>query len=313
MLVTLCGLLAVPSGAGAATIFGSNLLGDINWEACAGETETWSCTFANPDLPEASQAAGGAAAPSAGVLTSWRVKAGDSVGTIERKLRLRVLRGYTGVGTGSLESLPLTAGIYSYATRLPVKAGDRLGLDFPDTAGGEPVPVLSAAPGVTLDYWNPPLGEGVETLPNSPEPSQELLVQATLESDADGDGFGDETQDKCVGTAGPADGCLATVIVDPPPVDPPPVGPLPTEPAPDTRVGKVTIQAAKGKVTFRFTSTVQGAKFQCKLDKKPWKSCKSPRIYKNLGDGRHRFKVKAIGPTALPDPTPAKRSFKVEL
>jgi hypothetical protein len=317
LLATLCGLLAVPSGAGAATIFGSNLLGEINWEACAGETETWSCTYSNPDLPEASRAAGGAAAPSAGVLTSWRVKADDSgAGTLERKLRLRVLRGNTGVGTGALESLPLAAGIYSYATRLPVNAGDRLGLDFPDTAAGEPVPVISATLGAALDYWNPLLGEGADTPPNFAEPSQELLVQATLEPDADGDGWGDETQDGCPGQTGPTNGCPVQpgggsnkVVV----CDLAVAGcPLPA-PAPNTRIRRVKIQAAKGKVTFRFTSTVQGAKFQCKLDKKRWKSCKSPRVYKNLKDGRHRFKVKAVGPTGVPDPTPTKRSFKVDL
>jgi len=312
MLAALCGLLLFPSGAGAATLFGSNLEGEINWEACAGETETWSCTYSNSDLPLASQAPGGAVAPKSGVLTFWRVKAGNSVGTLERKLRLRVLRGNTGVGTGALESLPLAAGIYEYATRLPVVIGDRLGLDFPNTAPGEPVPVVAATLGTSLPYWIPLLGEGVDDSPNAADPSQELLVQAAVEPDADNDAWGDETQDKCVGTAGPVEGC-PTASVDPPPVAPPLVGPLPTEPVPETSVGKVTIQAAQGKVILRFTSTVSGAGFQCKLDKKPWKSCKSPRVYKNLKGGRHSFRVKAIGPTAVPDPTPAKRTFRVAL
>jgi hypothetical protein len=316
LLAVVCGLFVAPTGAAAATIFGSNLLGEINWEACAGETETWSCTFANPDLPEASQALGGAAAPSAGVLTSWRVKAGDSgAGTLERKLRLRVLRGYTGVGTGSLESLPLAAGIYNYATRLPVQAGDRLGLDFPDAAGGEPVPVISAAPGVPLDYWNPLLGEGVETLPNSPQPSQELLVQATLEPDVDGDGLGDETQDKCPGKAGQKEGCPEPS--DPSFVCPPSTagcGPLLPLPRPDTKLGKGGPKGKtdKTKATFGFTATVKDSTFQCKLDKKPWKPCKSPRTYRNLKEGRHKFRVRAVAPGSAVDATPARRSFKVE-
>jgi hypothetical protein len=32
---------------------------------------------------------------------------------------------------------------------------------------------------------------------------------ADLEPDADGDGFGDETQDQCLGTAGSQNGCAA--------------------------------------------------------------------------------------------------------
>ncbi len=314
ILATLCGLLAVPSGAVAATVFGSNLENEINWEACAGETVTWSCTFSNRDLPEESRAAGGAVAPSAGVLTSWRVKAGDSgAGTLERKLRLRVIRGNTGVGTGALESLPLPAGIYEYATRLPVATGDRLGLDFPDAAGGEPIPVIAAKLDLPLDYWNPPLGEGVDTLPNSPQPSMELLVQATLEPDADGDGFGDETQDKCLDVAGPVDGCLAAKDGPPAPggggATPPPTEPVP----PNTKIRK----GPKGKIgstkaIFRFSATATSSRFQCKLDKKRWKSCKSPRVYRGLKEGRHRFRVRAVAPDGSTDATPAKRAFRVE-
>lgn len=34
-----------------------------------------------------------------------------------------------------------------------------------------------------------------------------MQVAATVEGDADGDGFGDETQDKCAGTPGSVQGC----------------------------------------------------------------------------------------------------------
>jgi hypothetical protein len=43
---------------------------------------------------------------------------------------------------------------------------------------------------------------------NSTEVAEELLVQATIEPDADGDGYGDETQDQCptqASTQGPCD------------------------------------------------------------------------------------------------------------
>jgi hypothetical protein len=42
-------------------------------------------------------------------------------------------------------------------------------------------------------------------------PNAEVLVQYTVEPDADGDAYGDETQDRCVGTPGP---CIPTLSTD---------------------------------------------------------------------------------------------------
>ena len=65
------------------------------------------------------------------------------------------------------------------------------------------------------------------------------------------------------------------------------------------------------KVKFKFTSSEVGSTFKCKLDKKPVKSCKSPKTYKKLKPGKHVFKVWAIDKAGNKDPTPAKRKFKV--
>jgi CSLREA domain-containing protein len=65
------------------------------------------------------------------------------------------------------------------------------------------------------------------------------------------------------------------------------------------------------KVKFKFTSSEAGSTFKCKLDKKPVKSCKSPKTYKKLKPGKHLFKVWAIDKAGNKDPTPAKRKFKV--
>jgi hypothetical protein len=67
------------------------------------------------------------------------------------------------------------------------------------------------------------------------------------------------------------------------------------------------------RVTFRFNSTVAGSTFQCKLDEKTFRSCSSPQTYKGLAEGKHTFKVRAIGPTGLVDPTPGVRKFRVAL
>jgi CSLREA domain-containing protein len=63
-------------------------------------------------------------------------------------------------------------------------------------------------------------------------------------------------------------------------------------------------------VKFKFSSNEQGAKFECKLDRKPFKACKSPKTYKKLKPGKHVFKVRAVKGKSV-DPTPAKRKFKI--
>jgi CSLREA domain-containing protein len=61
---------------------------------------------------------------------------------------------------------------------------------------------------------------------------------------------------------------------------------------------------------FKFSSTAKGAKFECKLDKKKFKPCKSPKTYKGLKPGKHVFKVRAVKGKTI-DATPAKRKFKI--
>jgi hypothetical protein len=195
----------------------------------------------------------------------------------------------------------MTAGIHTFKASLPVRAGDQIGMDMTDNGLTQPVPVFrSLAAGATTDLWSPALGEGETRAPDVDEyPQAELTINATIEPDADHDGYGDETQDPCPATATNGAPC-----------------PLPpkVEPVPNTSIAK----GPKGKVgttkaSFRFRSTVAGSSFQCKLDKKPFKACRSPKTYKGLAEGTHTFRVRAIGPTGQADATPAKRTFKVEL
>lgn len=65
------------------------------------------------------------------------------------------------------------------------------------------------------------------------------------------------------------------------------------------------------KATFRFKSSEAGSTFQCKLDGKAWKSCRSPKAYKGLKDGRHTFRVRARDAAGNVDSTPAKRAWRV--
>ena len=96
--------------------------------------------------------------------------------------------------------------------------------------------------------------------------------------------------------------------VEPPPPPPPPVD---NEP-PQTMITKhPPSQTDKPSVRFKFRADEPGASFQCKLDKKPWKPCSSPKKVKHLDHGKHKFQVRAIDAAGNIDPTPARDKFTV--
>lgn len=57
--------------------------------------------------------------------------------------------------------------------------------------------------------------------------------------------------------------------------------------------------------TFRFTSSVAGSTYLCKLDSARFKHCRSPFTAPRLHLGRHVFEVKARSPSGIADSTPA--------
>jgi hypothetical protein len=61
--------------------------------------------------------------------------------------------------------------------------------------------------------------------------------------------------------------------------------------------------------TFRFTSSVAGSTYLCKLDGGPFKRCHSPFTAPRLNAGHHVFKVKARVPGGAGDPSPARYDF----
>ena len=131
---------------------------------------------------------------------------------------------------------------------------------------------------------------------NPPVAGIQVDIAAMLELDADGDGFGDETQDQCPGVSGPEDGCPPAVDTDPP----------------ETTITKgAPNKTQKSQVKFKFTSDEAGSTFECKLDKKPYKPCSSPKKVRRLDDGRHKFKVRAIDSAGNVDSSAAKDKFKV--
>jgi plastocyanin len=120
------------------------------------------------------------------------------------------------------------------------------------------------------------------------------------------------------GTTPGADKTFTTSSMSsPPPPPPPPPPPAPTpsptleSTPPDT---KITLKpAAKTRdrtPTIKFRATVGGAGYQCSVDSKPFKTCRSPFTAPSLKPGKHRIRVKAVV-GGVADPTPASCNFKV--
>ena len=154
------------------------------------------------------------------VLVSWSHRANSAAG---RELGVRVWRTtstagtYTLAGSGELRTLA-PGGINTFYERIPVSGGGLLGLrvgnpptgPFPDHGGGASCGfTVGAGAGDSIRYGvaaseSPP--GSISALSAVLNPHR-LNITARLEADADADGFGDETQDSCVGTAGSASGC----------------------------------------------------------------------------------------------------------
>lgn len=64
------------------------------------------------------------------------------------------------------------------------------------------------------------------------------------------------------------------------------------------------------QVAFRFASSEAGSHFRCKLDRKPYRGCSSPRTYR-VKAGRHAFRVFAIDRAGNRDRTPALFKFRL--
>jgi hypothetical protein len=103
-----------------------------------------------------------------------------------------------------------------------------------------------------------------------------------------------------------------TALPPPPPVAPPPPA---DRTRPRTRITahppKLLRTAGRShRVVFRFGSSERGSRFRCKLDRKPYWPCVSPRAYV-VGLGRHAIRVFAIDAAGNADPSPALFRFKL--
>jgi hypothetical protein len=206
-IFTLAALVVAAPAAGAATTIGSTMSGTANDAfACTG-----TCSIVQTAL-----GSGTAAAPIDGVVVRWRVKTNAPGGPFG----LRVAKPFTGsllIGAGAtgLETAK-AAGINEFATRLPIRVGDNIGLTITAATQLNNVRykegVVTA--GASTSYFDPQLPEGGSgTTPTNVNNLVESFFNADIEADADRDGFGDETQDRCIGVFGTSNGCDVTAPV----------------------------------------------------------------------------------------------------
>jgi hypothetical protein len=95
----------------------------------------------------------------------------------------------------SAEVTPPAGAVSVYRVRMRIEAGDQLALCCFNGDSS----YVSAIAG-TSERWAPPLG--ATPLAPTSTGNFELLVSGDIETDGDGDGFGDETQDDCPTVAG---------------------------------------------------------------------------------------------------------------
>jgi hypothetical protein len=82
--------------------------------------------------------------------------------------------------------------------------------------------------------------------------------------------------------------------------------------APQTKLRRKPAQRSRDRTpTFGFASEGPGATFECKLDRRPFRACRSPFTLRRLSFGRHTFRVRARDASGQADPTPAFDAFSV--
>lgn len=65
--------------------------------------------------------------------------------------------------------------------------------------------------------------------------------------------------------------------------------------------------------SFRFRSSEVGSGFQCKVDRRRFRPCRSPYTTRRLRPGRHVLRVRAVDRAGNVDPTPLRRVFRVRV
>jgi hypothetical protein len=137
-----------------------------------------------------------------GVITRWRTELKAGTGPVQQQLVVFQLAGemlMRKIGESGVESL--VDGRNEFATRIPVPPYSRIGLHGP-------VETLfcDKEEGHVAGVFDEPFALG-EAQPYEDLGGSGVPAIATVESDADGDGYGDQSQDQCFGLPAFHEGC----------------------------------------------------------------------------------------------------------
>ena len=195
-------LLVLPGAALGATPFGSPLTeipssgGNANATQCGNPPEASPCTRVLTALNSGGDFP--VTAPMSGVVTRFRIRSDSPDLVTFRLARISEANGNTalgvGAGTGPTVTLAGSQQVEEFPARVLVQQGDHVALDASDTSA-----VHGSSGNTKMYQYAPPLADGQAPSGSTGAEDEELLVQAVIEADADGDGFGDETQDGCPG------------------------------------------------------------------------------------------------------------------
>jgi Ca2+-binding RTX toxin-like protein len=190
-----------------------------------------------------------------------------------------------------------------------------------DLEGSEAADALygNAGPNQLLGHKGPDIysaGAGADTiLANSADSDPVIDCGDDIDTaviDIPTAGYADATPVDCETVREGAPNDFRTVTELPPP---PLVSVPPDRRAPRTRLTahpakRLTTTRVRRRVVFGFKSDERGSHFRCKLDRKPYRPCVSPRVY-NVKLGKHTVRIFAIDAAGNADPTPALFRFRV--
>jgi len=163
-------LLALGASARASTV----IVGSPLTQLFVPGVNNNAVTFVNTALPEPRALV---TSPVTGAVVRWRVLLAEG-----GPFRLRVLRTaggttYAGVGTSSPET-PASPGLQTFATVLPIQAGETIGLD---SAGGSIIGAVFGVPGAQYIFWEPPLPDGQTLAATLAVPKGQLAFNADVQ------------------------------------------------------------------------------------------------------------------------------------
>lgn len=195
LVVAIAGVLALPATGQASDTFGSLLKnGPANGPDPCVEGMPGPCTLVGYIHPNDAGDPVTSPAPYDGVVTKVRIRSAAADEVTFRFASISAPQGDVANAriraNGPSVELQGTGEIEEYAARVSVKKGWHVALDAPSASavynqGGDKFTYLYA----------PPLVLGAAPLASSGEPTGQLLVQAVIERDANGNGYGDETQE----------------------------------------------------------------------------------------------------------------------